>query len=208
MFWFFDFDGTLVDTERDIVLAWKATIAKLGLSCPHFDEVYRTGPSINEITKRLFPDHPDIDALIAAVRANFAVLYDSSGFPNTKPYPGVEAWLAKLKARGDKVFIATNKRCRALEIIIHNLSWPERGLIDGWYTSDKDPANIRRKPVFLADALKELGAAPADCTMVGDTKDDIEAGRANSMRTIAVTWGYGEAADLLLADERISAPPV
>ena len=32
--WFFDLDGTLADTDRDIREAWKATLADLGLECP------------------------------------------------------------------------------------------------------------------------------------------------------------------------------
>ncbi|MBR1871365.1 MAG: HAD family hydrolase [Kiritimatiellae bacterium] len=203
MHYFFDFDGTLADTEKDIKLAWRAAIEDLGLECPHFDKVYRTGPSINEITKELFPSHPAIDALIAEIRRAFALRYDTSGFPSTAPYPGVEQWLKSLKSQGHKVYIATNKRCRALELILRKFGWDS--WIDGWWTSDQNPANVRRKPVFLHDALVERGIAPSDAVMIGDTKDDIEAGRANGLRTVAVAWGYGNPADLALADEIITA---
>ena len=40
--WFFDFDGTLCDTEADIKAAWRAAIRGLGRECPRFDAVYRT----------------------------------------------------------------------------------------------------------------------------------------------------------------------
>ena len=36
--WFFDLDGTLADTDRDIREAWKATLVDLGLECPGFDD--------------------------------------------------------------------------------------------------------------------------------------------------------------------------
>ena len=36
-FCFFDLDGTLADTDRDIREAWKAALRDLGLDCPDFD---------------------------------------------------------------------------------------------------------------------------------------------------------------------------
>ena len=36
--------------------------------------------------------------------------------------------------------------------------------------------------------------------MVGDTKGDIDAGRANGLATIGVTWGYGTAEEVASAD--------
>ena len=204
-YWFFDFDGTLCDTEADIKAAWRAAICDLGLECPQFDSVYRTGPSINDITRELFPSHCDIDGLIKRIRAAFARVYDSSGFPATVPYPGIEKWLERLKASGAKVYIATNKRLKALELLLRKFGWDR--LLDGWYASDMDPSNVRKKTDFLRDALLELGARPENCVMVGDTIDDISAGKANNMRTIGVLWGYGKREDIAKADVLLTNPP-
>ena len=53
---FFDFDGTVADTEPDIRGAWLAAIAELGLTCEHFSKVFRVGPSLPETAAMLFPD--------------------------------------------------------------------------------------------------------------------------------------------------------
>ena len=49
--WFFDFDGTLCDTEADIKSAWRAALRNLGRDCPHFDSVYRTGPTLDQVVR-------------------------------------------------------------------------------------------------------------------------------------------------------------
>lgn len=200
--WFFDLDGTLMDTAGDVVGAWKRTIADLGLECPGFDEVFRMGPSINDIARVLFPGRADIDSLIAAIRSRFAENYDKGGFPTTVPYPGVEAWLERLKASGAKIYIASNKRLAPTVMLVRKTGW--ENLLDGVYTSDMHPPEVLKKPVFLARALRELGIEGKDAVMVGDTAGDIEAGKANAMHTVGVSWGYAsDPHELDMADEVI-----
>ena len=57
--WFFDFDGTLCATEEDIVNAWRATIRELGLDLAPFEELYSTGPSLDDIVRLVWPELAD-----------------------------------------------------------------------------------------------------------------------------------------------------
>ena len=94
--WFFDFDGTLARTGEDIILAWKKTIADMGLSCPHFDEVFRIGPTLEKMAYELFDNVTP--GLVAELTEKFKPNYDESGFPNTVAYPGVPEMLVKNNA--------------------------------------------------------------------------------------------------------------
>ena len=85
--WFFDIDGTLCDTEADIKRAWRAALRELGRDCPQFDAVYRTGPTLDQVTYMLFDDATP--ELVEQIRARFKICYDQGGFPETKPYPWV-----------------------------------------------------------------------------------------------------------------------
>ena len=206
--WFFDFDGTLCATEEDIKNAWRATVRELGLEAECFERLYYTGPSVDDMVRLMWPDQAD-EALIAAVRAAFAVHYDAGGFPTTAPYPGVVARLEALKAQGDRIYIVTNKRFSATMAIVRKLGWET--VFHDFYSADKykdGPLGKLRKPALLAQAMKEHGAAAADAVMVGDTRLDIEAGRANGLRTIGCTWGYGTREELETAgaDEIIDTP--
>lgn len=57
---------------------------------------------------------------------------------------------------------------------------------------------MRAKPapdVVLA-AMAGLGANAQDCLLVGDSAADMEAGRLAGVRICAVTYGYGDPAEL------------
>lgn len=199
--WFFDLDGTLADTERDIRESWRLTLADLHLDCPRFDELYTTGPTIDEVTRTLFPDRCGPE-LVEAIRLGFQRHYDRDGFPNTRPYPGIIEAVRELKAAGARVYIATNKRYAATCAMVRHFRWD---FFDRVYSSDMfadGPRGKLRKPQLLSYALEENHAAKAESAMVGDTKNDFEAARANGILAIAVPWGYGSEAELAQADRR------
>ena len=218
--WFFDFDGTLCDTEADIKSAWRAALRNIGRDCPHFDSVYRTGPTLDQVVYMLFDDATP--ELVDAVKAQFRTCYDASGFPATHPYPWVPAWLADLKRQNCCIYVATNKRWNPTHLLMEKLGWDS--LFDGYYTVDMfvDPsakaatsAALPKKAAtsaalpkrnltkaeLLAEVMRERGIAPADAVMVGDTKGDVTSGAAAGMYTIGCTWGYGTREELEGADE-------
>ena len=195
--WFFDFDGTLCDTEADIKEAWRAALRDLGRECPQFDSVYRTGPTIDQVTYMLFDDATP--ELVARIRELFGPAYDASGFPNTRPYPWVPGWLADLRARGCSLYVATNKRWRPLEALRARLGWED--VFDGWYAFDMYEGRRLTKAELLAHAMETRGIDPGDAVMVGDTAGDVVSGNTAGMRTIGCTWGYGSRDELEGADE-------
>lgn len=219
--WFFDFDGTLCDTEADIKSAWRAALRNIGRECPRFDSVYRTGPTLDQVVYMLFDDATP--ELVDEVRAQFKTCYDASGFPSTRPYPWVPAWLADLKRRGCRIYVATNKRWNPTRLLMRKLGW--ESLFDGFYSFDMflDPAvavatsatlpsvqpgdasSIPQRPLSKAELLSEVmrlrGIRPDDAVMVGDTKGDVTAGSIAGMYTIGCTWGYGTREELEGANE-------
>ena len=195
--WFFDLDGTLARTGEDIIAAWKQSLADLGRECPHFDEVFTIGPTLDKVVYDLFDDaSPE---LVAQMVARFRPNYDESGFPNTVPYPGVPEWLRSLKAAGAKLYIVTNKRHVPTQGIVRKFGWD--ALFDGVWSFDSFLGVKYKKPDLLAHLLATHAIDPSDAVMVGDTKGDVEAGRANGLYTVGVTWGYGSREELENADE-------
>ncbi len=206
-FWFFDLDGTLADTDGDIRGAWKATLADLGLDCPDFDEKFVTGPSLEEIFRKLFPNRVTPE-LLSEARRLFGSHYDNDGFPTTHPYAGMIEAIEELKRKGARVFIVTNKR-RAGALALSKLFGWDR-VFEALYTGDMyrdDPAiGMLRKPALLARAMSEVGARAEDSVMVGDTVNDFEAAAANGVDALAVAWGYGTDGEKAAAQAKIATP--
>ena len=193
--WFFDLDGTLARTGEDIVVAWKAALTSLGRDLTNFDRVFRIGPTLEKIVYELYDDATP--ELVADLMARFKPLYDEGGFPNTVPYPGVPELLAALKAAGAKAYIVTNKRHSATQLIARKFGWDRT--LDGVWSYDTFGTKYG-KPELLAKLLKDFEINPEDAVMVGDTKGDVDAGKANGLATIGVTWGYGTPEEVSAAD--------
>lgn len=195
--WFFDFDGTLCDTEADIKNAWRAAIAAAGRTCPRFERVYKTGPTLDQVVYMLFDDATP--ELVAQFRTLFMTCYDESGFPETKVYPWVPAWLENLKAKGCRIYVATNKRYHPMGELMRKMGWLD--YFDGYYSFDMYPGERLKKAELLKRVMAERGIDPADAVMVGDTRGDVDAGRGAGLYTIGCTWGYGTREELEDADE-------
>ena len=190
--WFFDLDGTLAD---------------LGLACPGFDRDFVAGPPIEDMARTLLPD-VYTDALGAEIRARFGAHYDHDGFVHTAEYPGVVDRVRALKAAGATVVVATNKRYAGARLMAEKFGWD--AVFDGIYSGDRfrdDPAiGKMTKTQLLAFLMRRYGAEPGACAIVGDTKSDFLAARANGIASVGVAWGYGTPEELALADRVVKSP--
>ena len=198
--WFFDLDGTLARTGEDIVVAWKGALTSLGRDLTNFDKVFRIGPTLEKVVYELYDDATP--QLVEDLMAKFKPLYDESGFPNTVPYAGIPELLAAIRAAGGKCYIVTNKRHHATQLIAKKFGWDRT--MDGIWSYDSFETKYK-KPELLAKLLTELKVDAADAVMVGDTKGDVETGKANKTATIGVTYGYGTSEEVASADHVFSA---
>ena len=198
--WFFDLDGTLARTGEDIVVAWKGALQAMGRDLTNFDKVFKIGPTLEKIVYELYDDATP--QLVEDLMAKLKPLYDESGFPNTVPYAGIPEMLAAIRAAGGKCYIVTNKRHRATQLIAKKFGWDRT--MDGIWSYDSFETKYK-KPELLAKLLAELKVDAADAVMVGDTKGDVETGKANKTATIGVTYGYGTSEEVASADYVFSA---
>ncbi len=205
--WFFDLDGTLADTDRDIREAWKSALADMGLECPNFDRDFVAGPPIEEMARALFPSSytPELGA---ELRRRFGEHYDNDGFPYTVEYPGVMELVRRLKGAGATVVIATNKRYVGARLIAEKFGWFDvfDEICAGDMYRDDPEIGVLKKSGLLALLMKRHGACPEDCVIVGDTKSDFVAARDNGIESIGVEWGYGSKDELALASRIVASP--
>jgi phosphoglycolate phosphatase len=108
-------------------------------------------------------------------------------------YPAIPQLLADLNAAGRRLFIATSKpTVYALPILKH---FGLDGQFAAIYGSELDGRRADKR-ALLAHILEIERLQASEIVMVGDRKHDIIGARANGIRSIGVTYGYGSEAEL------------
>jgi len=179
---FFDLDGTIFDTQWDLLDVFTRIFTDAGI--PFDPANLKIGPPLTEYMKMVKPEitQQEIDAVIA----QFRIYYDRSDFPKTVLYPGIREMLEKFAAAGRLLFMVTNKRIAPTQKIV------ELKDVGTYFRAvcgcDSFPG--RKKSDNIRALMAENGLEPAECVMVGDTKLDVAAGHDAGIRAIGVTWGY------------------
>ena len=182
----FDLDGTLVDSATDITHAFNSAMERYGAPQVSRQEIeVMLGEGLTRIMKK-FDELKDLGIDATDVRKHFREYYLSNIAVYSRPYPGVEDTLQRLKdfkkaVVSNKLEVFTRKTLRQLHLL------PYFDLVMG---GDSGPER-KPSPQALVSALSKLGVPAEETLMVGDTLYDMEAARGAGVKTVAVTYGYG-----------------
>jgi phosphoglycolate phosphatase len=184
----FDLDGTLIDSIHDITNAVNHTFAPYGvrgLTSPEVAAMVGEGPSklIQDVLDKF--RLRDLDA--EALKSRLIEHYLSHHSDSTLPYPEVTETLESLKAF--KKAIVTNKPEHLSHVILDKLDL--RKYFNMIVGADSMPER-KPSPVPVFHVLSNLKVRPEHALIVGDSEIDMKTGKAASVRTVAVTYGYGQ----------------
>lgn len=184
----FDLDGTLVDSMRDIAVSANFTRVHFGLpEIPYETLQGYVGDGAALLLDRTL-GHDSAGNVDDAMRAEgmrvFADHYARHLLDNTRLFPGVLDVLMRYAAF--PLHVATNKPRAFTDRILEGLGIAAafRRVVGG----DDTPAR-KPDPRHLAAALEGLDLAPAQVAMVGDSPNDVNAGRAFGAVTVGCTYG-------------------
>ncbi|CUH78815.1 HAD-IA family hydrolase [Tropicibacter naphthalenivorans] len=190
----FDVDGTLVDSQGDILASMTAAFEAVGLPAPDRATVLSiVGLSLPLAVAELAPE---VDAagqarMTQTYKDTYAQLRISGGA--SPLYPGIAEMLDRLARIDDLLLgVATGKSRRGLTALLGSLDLNARFVT----TQVADDHPSKPHPSMIHAALSEAGVDAADAVMIGDTRFDMEMAQAAGVRGIGVAWGY-HAADTL-----------
>lgn len=187
----FDLDGTLVDSLDDIAAALNHGLATCG-RLPQPRELVRTfiGHGVVELVRQAVAPEPIPQGLLEATRAYYTAHVCDHG----RLYEGIAPLIEALLERGHPLAVLTNKP-HALALDVVERLFPAAPFVV--VIGDREGHPKKPDPAGARWVAEQLGVAPSDCTLIGDSVVDVRTAKAAGMRSFAVTWGFCDRADLV-----------
>ena len=189
---FFDMDGTLLNTLDDICGSINETLTRWGLPNKTNAELLRyIGYGAKHLCRGAtgFEDEAKLDAFHREYRQNSLNRND----PQTVAYEGIPETVFRLKAKGVKVGIYTNKP----------QAWTEKlaaryfgcDVFDGIY-GVREGGVLKPSAAGIEEMCATWGIEVSKTVMIGDSPVDIETAHHAGIPGIGCTWGFRSQAQL------------
>ncbi len=192
----FDVDGTLVDSQYDIVSCMNEAFAAAGLPAPDRASILSiVGLSLPQAIAHLAKEAaPTVqDEIVATYKAAFARRRQAGSGHSLPLFPGARAALDGIHAVPHWLLgIATGKSRRGLNALLDGAGLGHLFLTK--QVADDHPS--KPHPSMITTALSETGVAPGDAVVIGDTRFDMDMAAAAGVPFIGVSWGYHAAETL------------
>jgi pyrophosphatase PpaX len=179
----FDLDGTLIDSVELILRSYRHTLrTHRGMVPP--DELWLKGLGTPiRVQLRQWTDDP---AEIEEMAATYSVYNLEHHDALVRPYDGIVNAVRGLKEEGKRLGLVTSKvRSGATRGLEAAGLEPAFDVIVG--ADDVQHPKPHPEPVLAA--LDRLGARPGEAVFIGDSRHDLESGRAAGVKTAAALWG-------------------
>lgn len=197
----FDLDGTLVYSLPTIAHHGNLALAQFGYeTIPVKDYEPFLGNGTRHLIREMLSaqNPPDLSQEEAVFQAYMASYHDNPS-EKTEIYPGIEALLKELKARGIGLGVNSNKPhaiCLKLVSALFGDQAFDLVVGQGEGTPHKpDPTGVRL-------IMDRVGAGPGESLYVGDTEVDYKTAKNAGVGLVLCDWGFRPRAQL----EKLDAP--
>lgn len=195
---FLDLDGTLMESHPGILASLRHALESAGHhALAEIDLSWMIGPPLDGSLRRMGLSDPE--PVIAEYRAH----YRETGMFNARVYDGVLDALDALRKSRARLYVATAKPHVYARQITRHFGLAKR--MEREFGPELDGTR-QWKGDLLAYALAETGETAAKAVMVGDREHDIAAAKDVGMKSVAVSWGYGNESEWRDAGAVIDRP--
>ena len=191
----FDWDGTLLDSQAQIVNCMQSAIAELGLESRSDEQIINIiGLGLESAVVQLYPmiDMKLVTKTVQTYREHYL-------FKDKTPSPlfdGTKQALTNLRKAGYDLAIATNKSRRGL-----NKGLSETDLYDYFpITRCPDETHPKPHPQMLEEILTDHNIEASKALMIGDSESDLQLANNAKVDGLAVSYGVHGLMRLLKQD--------
>ena len=181
-----DMDGTVLNTLIDLRDSVNYVLRKYNMP-DHTIEEYRRyfGSGIRYALECAVVDgtpSETIDEMLPIFKEH----YDVHCLDNTCPYDGILDAMKKLKEKGYKMAIVSNKIDSAVKELNEKFFKEYVDVAIG----ETPGTNRKPAPDMVEQALKELGSSKEESIYIGDSEVDLQTAINSSLPCISVLWGF------------------
>lgn len=191
----FDLDGTLLNTLEDLMDSVNFALRQFQMPERSLEQIRRSvGNGVRRLMELSVPErlqNPEFEEVFQA----FQTHYTEHCNDKTQLYPGIDLLLRRLKARGVKMAIVSNKYHEAVQEL------KEMYFKEYLSVAIGEKEGIRKKPApdTVIEALRELEITKEQAVYVGDSDVDLKTAANSGMDCLSVTWGFRTKEELLEA---------
>lgn len=186
----FDWDGTLFDSTALIVRCIQQSCHDLGVAVPSDEQAaFVIGLGLHDALAHAAPGLPP--ERYPELGQRYRHHYFEHQHELTL-FPGTLDLLQSLKARRQRIAVATGKARRGLDAALHTVQLKD--LFDATRTADETAS--KPDPRMLLELMHECGSSPEHTLMIGDTTHDLQLAVNAGTPCVAVSYGAHDHAAL------------
>ena len=186
----FDLDGTIIDTEPDLMAAHNHVMKKFGHQQKKLSDIKKlAGRGAWIMMQRSFKEEIKDEKLKNDMTKEFLNFYSKNIDSYSKPINGIEKFLSWAKNNNISMAICTNKQEKLAIDLIKKLKL--NSFFEYIAGSDTFPFN-KPDPRHLTNVVEILGGSLKKTIMVGDSEVDSQSAISAEVPFILVENGYTE----------------
>ena len=182
----FDMDGTILNTIEDLLNATNFALLKNGFPTHTVEEEYYfVGNGLRKTVERALP--ADVSPETAdAVYEDMVAYYSVHSEDHTRPYDGIVDVIQKLREKGLKTAVVSNKADFAAKALV------EKFFPDCFDEVMGETEGFALKPdrAMVDEVLRRMGIQHDEAVYVGDSNVDLMTAKNSGLDCISVSWGF------------------
>ena len=194
----FDLDGTILDSIGIYFQIIETVFDRLAIVMPPREKLCDAAKTGEFEWEQVFPAKTpgEMEDLINRTREITASIYPKLFGGNIKLVPRAKETLEALLHKGIKLGVVTSTPRQNLTLKMPALAGAGIKDLLGVIVAADDAPRKKPAPDPLLAGSRRLEISPARCLYVGDSRTDIQAGKAAGMKTVGVLTGMDDLAAL------------
>lgn len=191
----FDLDGTILDTIHTIAYYANNALKAHGITeIDTEDYKYLVGKGARNLIKGMLEFRNKYnEELFNKVFNDYNEAYNKDTSYKTEIFPGLKETLDKIKERGIKLAVLSNKPHFATVSVTEKLYG--KGYFD-LILGQRDNVPIKPDTASVYEILNHFNVNEEECIYIGDTSTDMKTGKNAGIYTVGVLWGFRKREEL------------